>query len=83
MGKANVYLDKKIPGVKHVKTKHEEDIDSCIPDAAESANMDLMIYERQHPNISKNLLSEVLSKFFLNAMKVLADERGFRKASNC
>ena len=75
-----IYMDKLIPGVKHVKTDREKKIDSCIPDAANSANIKLVEYVRQSATgVSSGEMGRQLSRFFLEEMSRITNERGFRR----
>ena len=76
-----IYMDKLIPGVKHVKTDREKKIDSCIPEAAEFANIRLMEYVRQSEQaISSGEMGRQLSRLFLEEMSRITNERGFRRS---
>ena len=48
MAAPKIYLTRKIPGVRRQKTEYEEQVDSCIPEAADCANIRLKTYERRN-----------------------------------
>jgi len=75
-----IYLTRKIPGVRRQKTEYEEQIDGCIPEAADAANIRLKTYERRNKKATNDERKKKLTLYFLEEMKRIAHERGFRRS---
>ena len=75
-----IYLTRKIPGVRRQKTEYEEQIDGCIPEAADAANIRLKTYERRNKKATNDERKKMLTLYFLAEMKRIAHERGFRRS---
>ena len=80
MAAPKIYLTRKVPGVRRQKTEYEEQVDSCIPEAASAANHLLKIYERKNKKATNDERKKMLTLYFLEEMKRIAHERGFRRS---